>query len=182
MNEPEEEKTEEKETPQKINEIEQMEEEKEKKVRQFRVEEKEILDELDKVILEAKERKKQVVNSIEVLNNPRKVTKAFLRDRRRIPKLIARIRKKPLPIQKELQEPLLEIIKENGYSETIEGVKAGDFLIQTAKGEKTINLTPDKLIAWKYGDRYYKKWYAYENNMTPYPEDPVHNQKSQSKK
>lgn len=135
----------------------------------------ETLREIDGIIEQANKKKEQIINSIEILNKPRKINIPFLKSDKFIDRWKAKLKKTPLPVQKELQEPLLEIIKENGYSETLEGVKAGEFIIQTPKGEKSIMLTPDKLVAWKYGDQYYKKWYAYENCMTPYPEDPIHN-------
>lgn len=138
-------------------------------------EQQKILNSLTELENQIKKKKQEVSIAIQSLNQPRKVEKAFLKSNKIIDKWKQKIRKTPLPIKKELQEPILELIKENGYSETIEGVKAGEFRISTPKGEKSIMLTPDKLIAWKYGDQYYKKWYCYENAMTPYPEDPVHN-------
>lgn len=75
---------------------------------------------------------------------------------------------------KELEEPLLFLMKENGFTDIIEGAQAGEMIIATPKGEKSIMLTPDKLTTLRYGDDYYKAWIAYENSATPYPEDPLH--------
>lgn len=112
--------------------------------------------------------------TIEKKKYPRKITEPFLKDNRLIPRTIAKIKKKPLPLKKEFKEPLLEILREDGYSETLEGVKSGEFIIKTPKGEKSVMLTPEKLYAWNYGGQWYKKWYADENSMTTLPEDPLH--------
>jgi len=77
-------------------------------------------------------------------------------------------------IQKELNEPLLFLMKENGYMEILENVRAGEFIINSPSGEKCIMLTPDKITTLKYGNEYYKTWVAYENCATPYPENPLH--------
>lgn len=138
-------------------------------------EQAEFMREMDSIIEEATKRKQKLKDSIEVLKSPRKVNKAFLRNAKAIPKLVARIKKKPLPLQKELQEPILLLMKENGYTDIIENVKAGEFIIQTPKGEKGIILSPDKFTTLKYADSYYKTWIAYENCMSPYPENPIHN-------
>lgn len=106
---------------------------------------------------------------------PKKVTKPFLKDNRLGPRIKAKISKeKELPPQKELVEPILLLIKENGVMDTLEGVKAGEFIIKTPKTEKKVELTPEKLVSWHYYGQYYKTWLQYENCATPYPEDPIY--------
>lgn len=81
----------------------------------------------------------------------------------------------------ETIEPVLFLMKENGYTDVLENVKTGEFIISTPKGEKSIWLTPDKLTTIKIGDRYYRGWIAYEDCMTPYPEDPIYSAELQRK-
>jgi hypothetical protein len=128
---------------------------------------------------EAKER-----NSIVGKSNPRVVKEPFLQEEPSfVEKYLSWVpfmgKKDELDeegneIVKELQEPLLFLMKENGYTEIIEGAKAGEMIIATPRGEKAIMLTPDKITTLKYGGDYYKAWIAYENSATPYPEDPLH--------
>lgn len=138
-------------------------------------EEIKVLSDMDFIINKATKKRDELVDSVKFLNKPRKVKKVFLREQKLIPKLMAKLKRNPLPLQKELQEPLLFLMKENGYTDIIEGVKAGEFTIATPKGEKTIVLSPDKFTTLKYGEQYYKCWIAYENSMSPYPENPIHN-------
>lgn len=116
-------------------------------------------------------------------NKPTLVKHAFLEDNG----LVARIKNKlkigrtidqegnTITIKKELKEPILLLMKDNGFMETIEDVKPGEFIMSTSVGEKSINLVPNRLTSWKYGGQVYKTWVAYENCMSPYPEDPIHN-------
>lgn len=133
-----------------------------------------ILGELKEAEMEIKKKQEELMEIAERESKPRKVDRAFFKSQKAIPKLMAKIRKQPLPIEKELEEPILILMKENGYADIIEGVKAGEFIIETPKGEKGIILTPDKLTTLKYGGEYYKTWIAYENCMSPYPENPIH--------
>lgn len=105
----------------------------------------------------------------------RKVTEPFLQKRT----WWGGIRGKPPEQVKELQEPILFLMKESGYTDIIEGVKSGEFIISTPKGEKSIWLTPDKLTTITYGKDFYRGWIAYENMMTPYPEDPIYSSELQ---
>lgn len=73
-------------------------------------------------------------------------------------------------------EPLLFLIKENGYTDILENVKPGPFTIADKKNpdkKKVIFLTPDKLTTFKFQDKDYRGWVAYENCPTPMPEDPI---------
>lgn len=81
----------------------------------------------------------------------------------------------------ETIEPVLFLMKENGYTEVLENVKTGEFIISTPKGEKSIWLTPDRMTTIKVGENYYRGWIAYENCMTPYPEDPIYSSELQRK-
>lgn len=75
----------------------------------------------------------------------------------------------------ETIEPILFLIKENGYTKTLENVKSGEFIIKTPKTEKSILLNPEKLTSIEMPNgRLYKGWIAYENCLTPYPEDPLY--------
>lgn len=77
--------------------------------------------------------------------------------------------------EKSLKEPLLLLIKENGYIEVIEDVRAGEFVIVMKEGgEKSVMLTPKQILTLKYGKQYFKAWIAYENCATAYPEDPIY--------
>lgn len=76
-------------------------------------------------------------------------------------------------VAKELKEPLLLLMKENGYTEIIEGAKPGRFTLDTPGGLKEIFLSPDKQTTLKYGEDYYKTWVAHENEFFPYPVSPV---------
>lgn len=147
----------------------------EKEIIDFTIEEQNYLKTLENVKLDLEERKNKLIKIKETkITKPQKVKEAFLKEDRKVKNIWDKIRNKPIPIQKELQEPLLLIMKENGYTDIIEGVKAGDFKIQTQKTMKTINLSPEKLQTLKYGEQYYKCWIAYENCATPYPENPIH--------
>lgn len=77
----------------------------------------------------------------------------------------------------ELHEFVLLLMKNNGHSDFIEGVQAGEFYLKSADGkqEKSILLTPNKLTTFNYNKQYFKGWVAHEDNMSPYPQDPVHN-------
>lgn len=114
--------------------------------------------------------------SIDGIPNPRLIKKPFIKTQN----LIQKITKKEGKITEELEEPLLLLIKENGYIEPIQGVKAGEFTIEqeTSQGKptlKTIYLTPEKIRKLKYGEgSTYYCWVAYENDFDPYPFDPVH--------
>lgn len=68
-------------------------------------------------------------------------------------------------------------MKNNGHTDLIEGVQAGEFYMKSADGlqEKSILLTPNKLTTINYNKQYFKGWIAHEDNMSPYPEDPLHN-------
>lgn len=86
------------------------------------------------------------------------------------------IKKEEEPII-ELKEYVVFLMKNNGYTDIIEGVQAGEFLLNNEKGteEKSILLTPNKLTTFNYGGKHYKGWVVHEDNMSPYPEDPIHN-------
>lgn len=110
--------------------------------------------------------------------NPRKIKNNFFKI---TPNFFERIFKKKsgegeeeVIAEPDSIQPLLFLIKENGYTDVLENVKSGEFIISTPKGEKSIWLTPDKLTTIKIAGEYYKGWIAYENCMTPYPEDPIY--------
>ena len=134
-----------------------------------------IFHELEEIKKLAEAKEKELEEVINKEKRPKKVKKAFLKSSKFIDRMKNKISNQPMPVEKELDEPLLILMKENGYTDIIEGVKAGEFVIKTPKQEKSIYLTPDKLTTIKYGENYYKCWIAYENCMSPYPEDPIHN-------
>lgn len=109
----------------------------------------------------------ETLTDIPMPPSPKKVTKPFLQQKK------GWFSGKKESI-KALDEPILFLMKENGYTDILEGVKTGEFIISTPKGEKSIWLTPDKLTTIKYADDYFRGWIAYENCMTPYPEDPLY--------
>lgn len=80
------------------------------------------------------------------------------------------------PVTKErLKEPLLELMRNNGFNETIEGVEPGEFVLQMPNGKyKSLVLTTDRLRSWKYGNEIIKKWVAHEDNVYAYPQNPIH--------
>ena len=67
-------------------------------------------------------------------------------------------------------------MRNDGYSDIIDGVKAGDFYIKTEGGqEKSISLTPKKITTINYNGQHIKGWITHEDNMSPYPQEPLHN-------
>ena len=75
----------------------------------------------------------------------------------------------------EPKEYMVLLMRNNGYSEFIQDVKAGEFLIASSDGkeEKSITLTPSRLTTFKYGKQYVKGWVCHEDNAFPLPEDPI---------
>ena len=86
------------------------------------------------------------------------------------------LRKEEVPVE-TLPEFMLVLMKNNGHTDFIPNVPAGEFYMKTADGkqEKSILLTPNKLTTLNYNGNYIKGWVAHEGNMTPYPQDPLHN-------
>lgn len=84
--------------------------------------------------------------------------------------------KKQEEVQK-LKEFVLLLMKNNGHSDFIEGIQAGEFYLKSVDGkqEKSIMLSPKKLTTFNYNGQYFKGWVAHEDNMSPYPEEPLHN-------
>lgn len=137
---------------------------------------KKAIKELEELHNEIDKSEKELIDFLKREDKPRKIKKAFITTEKLIEKIKNRILNiKKIPEITELQEPVLLLMKENGYMDTIENVKAGEFTIQTTKAEKTIQLTPEKLVSWNCGDKKIKTWVAYENCMSPYPENPIHN-------
>lgn len=77
----------------------------------------------------------------------------------------------------ELQEFVLLLMKNNGHSDFVEGVQPGEFFMKSADGkqEKSVVLEPKKLTTFNYNNQYFKGWVAHEDNMSAYPQDPLHN-------
>lgn len=91
--------------------------------------------------------------------------------------IIAKIKKKitgDAVIKEELAEPLLFLMRNDGYMDVIEGVQPGTFTLGDGDVEKSIQLTPEKQTSLRYGDNYYKCWVAHEDCATPFPQDPIH--------
>ena len=101
---------------------------------------------------------------------PRKLTTPFLEEKKKF--LSNKIEQK-----EELKEFVLLLMKNNGHTDFIEGVQPGEFFLKSADGkqEKSILLTPNKLTTFTYNKQYWKGWVAHEDNMMPYPQDPLHN-------
>lgn len=109
----------------------------------------------------------------EIKKGPRVVRKSFLKNSSRIAKAKEAITHKP-EMKDELREYVFVLMKENGYTEIIEGVPPGPFIITTGDVKKQINLTPNKLTTIKYNNQYFKGWVGYENDTEPYPSNPLH--------
>lgn len=109
-------------------------------------------------------KEERTVEDKKPITRPQRVDKAFLKDKKGRP-------------EEELQEFVLLLMKNNGHTDLIQGVKAGEFFIKSADGkqEKSIMLTPNKLTTINYNKQYFKGWIAHEDNMSPYPQDPLHN-------
>lgn len=108
-------------------------------------------------------------------NQPKKVTRPFLRQQGFIAKTKATItRQEKTPIKQELEEPILELMRVVGYTDIIENVRPGEFIIQEGEKQKSIMLSPNKMTTFRYGEQYVKGWVAHEDCATPYPEDPIH--------
>lgn len=106
---------------------------------------------------------------------PEKVNRPFLREQGLIQRAISTIkRQEQTPIKEDLAEPVLLLMRDNGFTDVIENIKAGEFIMKSEIGEKSVILTPDKLTTLRYGNQYIKGWIAYENSATPYPENPLH--------
>lgn len=78
-------------------------------------------------------------------------------------------------INAKLVQPLLLLLKDDGYIDVIEGVKPGLFVVNI-KGtdkQKGIFLGANKLRTLNM-EPYPKVWTAYENEMSPYPLDVYH--------
>lgn len=126
---------------------------------------------------------KEVDNAVKGTDQkPMRVTENLFQEKPRgLKRLFMKKEDKDVPIvpEPETIEPILMLMKENGYTDTVHNVKAGEFIISTPKGEKSIWLMPDKMQAIRMGDKYYRGWIAYENCMTPYPEDPIYSSELQ---
>lgn len=75
----------------------------------------------------------------------------------------------------DLKQPLLFLMNDNGYTDILEGVNMGLFIKEdknTGK-QKGIYLSQRKLTTLNI-EPYYKVFIAYENEMTPYPADVMH--------
>ena len=109
-------------------------------------------------------------NTHDVIEYPRKLDRPFLYQKKGF-------FKKTEGEVPELKEYVLLLMKNNGHTDFIEGVTAGEFLLQNAhsKEEKTIVLTPNKLTTINYNNQYFKGWIAHEDNVSPYPQEPLHN-------
>lgn len=103
-------------------------------------------------------------------DNSKRLERPFLEEKK------GWLKKEPEKVE-ELKEFVLVLMKNNGHSDFIEGVQAGEFYMKSADGkqEKSILLTPNKLTTFNYNGQYFKGWIAHEDNMSPYPQDPVHN-------
>jgi hypothetical protein len=77
-------------------------------------------------------------------------------------------------VNPDLKQPILQLIKDDGYTDWLEGVKKGLFIINMKDNkQKAILLSPNKLTTLNV-EPYPKMWIAYENEMTPYPIDIYH--------
>lgn len=96
------------------------------------------------------------------------------RERRLNKKGYIRIDDEPV---KDIKEPVLFLMRNDGIVDVIENMREGLFEMDLpdGKGKKAIALTPDKLVAIKYGkDSHIKGWIAHEDNMMPYPQKAVY--------
>lgn len=126
------------------------------------------------------------VKEAEKIYYPRIVEKPFIRKKKTLLEKVGRVLfyiptlgkygsgKDELEVNPDLKQPLLQLIKDDGYTDIIEGVRKGLFIINDKNGkQKGVLLSPNKLTTWNIKP-YPKLWIAYENEMTPYPIDIYH--------
>lgn len=115
---------------------------------------------------------------------PKLVEKPFKVNREKLSRKLLRwstlgffFKKEPeIALKDDLKQPLLFLIRDDGFTDIIEGVKPNAIFRITPKGtdiQKGIILSPKKLTTLNI-EPYYKTWIAYENEMTPYPLDIYH--------
>lgn len=112
---------------------------------------------------------------------PRKVEQPFITKKLTFGQKLIKVftlgiayRKKKIIANPKMKQPILLLIKDDGYTDFIEGVKKGMFIINMKDGkQKGIMLSPNKLTTLNI-EPFPKVWIAYENEMTPYPLDIYH--------
>lgn len=81
--------------------------------------------------------------------------------------------------RERLKEPVLLLLREDGFIDVVENVKTGIFKINAnTEKEKAIDLIPEKLQKLRYNGEFYTAWMAYENEFIPYPTNVKHDSKS----
>lgn len=76
--------------------------------------------------------------------------------------------------KKELKEPLLFLMTTTGDIKVFENMEPGVFRIGSEDNQKGIHLTANKMQRLLYNGERYKCWVAYEEEMSPYPHDVIH--------
>lgn len=74
----------------------------------------------------------------------------------------------------QFKQPILILIMNGNYIKIIENAKAGEFIIKDVDGsEKSIMLSPQKLLDLQNGEQHIKCWIGYEDDMETYPNTPI---------
>lgn len=134
--------------------------------------EKLTLNELDYIEKEARKKKLSLIESVKKLDNPKRVTKDFFAQKKDNRKLWQRFKKTKGMSERGVIEPLFLLMRNDGYTDPIQGVKAGEFKITSSKGDKKIFLMPEKMTKIKIGDTYYSGWIGHEDCAYTYPMTP----------
>lgn len=110
----------------------------------------------------------------EIIEYPKIVEKPFVKKKKSLLKRLFS-KESNLAMNPELKPNLLFLVRDDGYTDCIEGVKSGLFLINKkgSNDKRGIFLSPKKLTTLKV-EPYPKVWIAYEREMTPYPLDIMH--------
>lgn len=78
----------------------------------------------------------------------------------------------------KLQQPIMLLMRNNGFMELLQNVQAGEFILQQKNNnvKKSILITPNKEFSWRQGNgEFIKTYVCHEDHMCPLPEDPLHN-------
>lgn len=114
-------------------------------------------------------------DTIPTETQPRQVRRAFLP-----PKLGNKLRGEKY--KSTLKEPILFLMRSNGKMELIENVEDGIFYVDSPDRElskrKAIILDPAKIYSWEYGAMRWRTYVAFEDEMSCYPVDVVHDSRS----
>lgn len=110
-----------------------------------------------------------------VMEYPKLIDKPFVPKKRTFWQKVFGKGKKGYEFNPEIKQPILQLIKDDGYTDWIEGVRAGLFKVKKkgSNEERGIILQPKKLTTLNIPP-FPKGWIAYEREMTPYPVDIYH--------